>query len=660
MNINSKSNIKIIAFILFFSSSLQANTLDITDLNFANNFNKQLDKTTKLRPDLRQQLDHNKSQFIKKDIIHPPQRGDNQLILVDAIAKGDPKTLLKDLKEMGLQSVAVNGRLISGFLPIEAISKLDILASLNEIKTNRIIHSQGSVLSKGDRAQKSDFVRQNFNVTGKGITVGIMSDSYNCLKGAKKDKQTKDLPEELVIIEDAFECRGATDEGRALMQIVHDIAPDAKLIFFSSSNGLAKTANGILDLAFKHKADIIIDDFKSLSANFFQEDPVSQAVKRVVRAGVVFVTAAGNSARNSYQSAYNEKINTAFYLNSHDFDPSPKVDIYQRLKVPKGVGFSLALQWDSPAYSISGAPGTQTDLDIFIFNKSHTKVLASSTFGNIGRDPTEILQFFNPLDSEQTEFDLMITKASGKSPTLFKYIILNSIEGIISEYQTNSGAVFGHANSNSAITIGAANYLDTPSFGQASPLLQSYSSAGGTALVLDFKGNVLRNSVIPKKPDVIAPDNVNTTFFGGNDTDNDGKPNISGSSAAAPHVAGVVALLLESNTKLQPKDIKQILQKTAIDIVERKHEDGAKTTLESGFDFDSGYGLIDAEAAVNLAKSFQPSALLENTDSSQIIVNDINQASGGGTITFLSLLLLFGFRRVVSQYIYKMPVILIK
>jgi len=655
MNIVSKLNIIItVSIVLFLAGSLQAKTLDITDLNFANNFNKQLNKSTKLRSDLIQQLRHYKSRFINKNTgyTHTQQRNYNQLILVDAIAKGDPKILLKDLKKLGLQSVAINGRLISGFLPIEAIDKLDELKSLNEIKNNRIIHSQGSTLSKGDHAQKSDLARQNFNVTGKGVTVGIMSDSYNCLKGAKADKQSKDLPENLIIIEEALECDGTTDEGRALMQIVHDIAPDAKLVFFSSSNGLAKTANGILDLAFKHNVDIIIDDFKSLSANFFQEDPVSQAVKRVVNAGVVYVTAAGNSGRNAYQSTYNEHVNASFQLNVHDFDPSDNIDIYQRLNIPEGVGFTLALQWDSPAYSISGSPGAKTDLDIFIFNESHTTILAASQFGNIDRDPTEILRFYNPVGSNQTQFDLMITKASGQAPKLFKYIILNSIEGIISEHQTNSSAIFGHANSPVAISVGATNYLDTPAFGKPSPLLQSYSTAGGAILTLGSNGKPLTNPIAPNKPDVIAPDNVNTTFFGNNDTDEDGKPNISGSSASAPHVAGVIALLLEINPQLQPADIKKILQDTAVDIIQRKHENGTNTVLKTGFDFDSGYGLINAEAAVDLAKNFQPSRPLEpdNSTPEEIIVNDLNQ-SGGGIFNPLSLLLFFVF--LFSRKLYK-------
>ena len=435
------------------------------------------------------------------------------------------------------------------------------------------------------------------------------------------------------------------------MQIVHDIAPGSQLFFFSSSNGLAKTANGILDLAFKYKVDIIIDDYKSLSANFFQEDPVSQAVERVVKAGVTYITAAGNSGRNAYQSSYHEVIDQAFQLNAHDFDPGPGIDIYQKLTVPEGVGFQLALQWDSPAYSISGSPGAQTDLDIFIFNETHSKIVAASTFGNIGRDPVEFIQFFNPENSGETKFDIMITKARGENPSTLKYIILNSVNTIIQEYHTESSGLFGHANTPSAITVGAANYLETPEFGISPPLLQDFSSAGGLSLQFDATGHEIPTLFVAKKPDIIAPDNVNTTFFGIRDSDNDGKPNISGTSAAAPHAAGVIALLLEINKNLQPFDIKKILQNTSIDIFQRNDE--KRTSIGNGFDFDSGYGLIDAEAAVNLAKDYIASIPLnlsnDNNDTSDIVVNDPQQV-GGGVFDSFTLFFLFIITYYFKQY----------
>jgi hypothetical protein len=250
-------------------------------------------------------------------------------VLIDAVAKGDPKILLNDLQALGIRSASVYGRIISGRIPLDALKKLDALESLNEVRRSKIITSQGSALSIGDTAQRSNFARENFQVSGKGITVAVLSDSYDCLKGATKDQQSKDLPNDVLVREEAFDCNAKTDEGRALMQIIHDVAPNAKLIFQSGDNGLANTANAILDLVSTHKVDVIIDDIKSLEANFFQEDALTEVVKRVAAAGVVYVTAAGNSGRNSYQSNYNTHMNTGASLNAHDFDKSDSVDIYQ-------------------------------------------------------------------------------------------------------------------------------------------------------------------------------------------------------------------------------------------------------------------------------------------------------------------------------------------
>jgi len=639
---------------LFFSMVSFAETA--VEINFIP-FVSEASKATKIRAELQQKSQTFKSlkiQIAKKQDSQKDTPQENQWVLIDAIANGDPSVLLKDLRALGLKSVAVYGRIISGQLPLAAIDKLDTLSSLNEVKSSQIITVQGSVQSEGDRAQRSNIAREGFAVSGKGVTIGVLSDSYNCLKGEKKDKESKDIPNDVVVVEEALDCRGRKDEGRALVQIIHDIAPQAKILFHTGENGLANSANAILKLAFEHKADIIIDDMKSLSANFFQEDAITQAVNKVVRTGVTYVTAAGNSGRNSYQNTYNEYINTAFTLNAHDFDPSAEVDIYQRIHVAEGFAINLLLQWASPAYSISGSSGTQTDLDIFIFNEDHSKILAASTFGNIGRDPMEFIPFFNPPNSGETKFDIMITKAYGDAPKTLKYIIINSIDTIIQEYKTHSGGLFGHANSPSAITVGAANYLDTPEFGTSPPLLQDFSSAGGLALQFDREGAEINPPSASQKPDIIAPDNVNTTFFGVRDSDNDGKPNIVGTSASAPHAAGVIALLLETNKKLQPIDIKKILQLTAIDIIQRKGANNTPLENANGFDFDSGYGLIDAAAAVSLAKDYTASAPpnVSTADTRDVIVNDPSQINAGAIdllTLFLFFIIIYYFKRYTNN-----------
>lgn len=591
-------SLTILCSLVFFSKNSKADDTKVAELIKQKALT---DKKNKIRHELLSLKDHSERQLL-------PGTGDT--IIIDVIAKNKPQVLLTQLIQHGMEPLAVNGRVISGQIPIQRLDELDTLEGLNEVKLSKIItsqiKSQGSVITQGDIATKSVIARSTFGVDGSGVTVGVISDSYNCLGGAAQDKSTQDLPPRgVVVIADAIDCTGKTDEGRALMQIVHDIAPSAKLLFHSGDNGSATTANAILKMVSDYKADIIMDDFKAIAANFFQEDIVTQTVKKVVNVGTVYVTAAGNEGRNAYQSGYHEYRDDVLKLNAHNFATDGSIDIYQGITVPEGVGFNLMLQWDSPAYSISGAPGSRNDLDIFIFNKKHTRMLAFSNFDNIGKDPIESLYFLNEIGSNETEFDIVITKASGTAPQFMKYIILNSIDGIIGEYATHSSGIFGHANSNAAITVGATNYLNTPRYGQSPPLVEYYSSAGGASILFDAQGKRLSTPLVYNKPDITAPDNVDTTFFGNQDTDSNGFPNIAGTSAAAPHVAGIAALLLQAKPTLQPIDVKNILNKTAIDITQVNNS--TKRDLPTGFDFDSGHGLVNALAALRVTQHYQPS-----------------------------------------------------
>src|SRR5437867_3860718 len=74
-----------------------------------------------------------------------------------------------------------------------------------------------------------------------------------------------------------------------------------------------------------------------------------------------------------------------------------------------------------------------------------------------------------------------------------------------------------------------------------------------------------------------------------------GTASASGTSMACPHVAGVVALLLEKRPSLAPDEVKTILQVTA-----GLMPDTSDTTRVQPF-WQSGYGYVDAKAAVDLA-----------------------------------------------------------
>ena len=141
------------------------------------------------------------------------------------------------------------------------------------------------------------------NVNGTGIKVGVLSDSFNDLGGAAADEADgacHPLPTFNVLKDLAS---GGTDEGRAMMQIIHDIAPGASLAFYTAFESEQDFANGILALA-AAGCKVICDDVSYFDEPFFQNGVVAQAIQTVEAEGVTYVTAAGNNASNGYQAAW--------------------------------------------------------------------------------------------------------------------------------------------------------------------------------------------------------------------------------------------------------------------------------------------------------------------------------------------------------------------
>ena len=82
---------------------------------------------------------------------------------------------------------------------------------------------------------------------------------------------------------------------------------------------------------------------------------------------------------------------------------------------------------------------------------------------------------------------------------------------------------------------------------------------------------------------------------------NDGWGVFSGTSAAAPQLAGVCALLLQKNPNLKPADIKNILRRTSRDVIlggaSPASNEGVGLKASAGSDGATGDGLVDAFAA---------------------------------------------------------------
>ena len=129
------------------------------------------------------------------------------------------------------------------------------------------------------------------------------------------------------------------------------------------------------------------------------------------------------------------------------------------------------------------------------------------------------------------------------------------------------------------------------------------------------------------KPGITGPDGGNTSFFlfdlgfeVPGTSEPDGIPNFFGTSASAPHVAGVAALMLDQRARdiaarkrfigprnLTPDLIYWALRLTADDLKLRNFGGDIgpqRVDNAQGFDFDTGFGFVDAQRALRATRGF--------------------------------------------------------
>ncbi|WP_052733037.1 S8 family serine peptidase [Hymenobacter terrenus] len=550
-------------------------------------------------------------------------------VYIEAAAEPDQiQRLSKDLTALGLQEGIVLEPLISGWFPVANLVQLNALKSLHFVRAAyRAGSGAGKVTSQGDNTQRSALARSTYKVNGSGVKVGVISDSYNLLNGAPQGVRNGELPGPgnpagflspvEILKEPTFNPNfPPKDEGRAMAEIVHDVAPGAKLAFYQGIEGGPANFVKAIEALVKAGCKVITDDIYFFRDPFFQDSQITQAINKATALnGVTYTILAGNFGSFSYEKPFNGTEQDAVLGPVHDFNPDPNVvDTRQAIRVAPGASIVVTLQWDQPFYSVTGNvnKAATSDLDIFLVDNEGNRLLGSDEF-NVGGDPVEVLQFQNPTTTVQT-YNLLIEKPElvdendqpvpNPAPSLLKYIILNGPgEVAIDEYATNSSTVYGKQNAPSAITVGASAFYNKTAAGV--PLINNFSSLGGARVLFDIAGNRI-SPVVRNKPEIVAPDGVNTSFFNSDiPEDTDAFPNFFGTSAATPHLAGVVALMINAvatpTAPLSPQAILGALLFSAQDM----DNPATPNNFDTGFDFRTGYGFVQADKAIAAAKQFQ-------------------------------------------------------
>jgi Subtilase family len=617
------------------------------------------------------------AKFVQPDPNAPP------LVLIDAVTRGDPQQLKAALDGLGLQRAAVYSNDVSGWLPVTALDAATARAEVHAIRAAMPRTRTGAVTSQGDFAQHSDLVRSDLALTGAGVTVGVLSDSYDCysvfaadgvaasgkagyasngfLATAATDVSSGDLASTVSVISEAS-CMNGThyngyplqlpfgDEGRAMLQIVHDVAPGASLSFYTAENGEAAFAGGIGKLA-TAGAKVIADDVGYFDEPFFQDGIVAQAIDAVEAQGVAYFSAAGNDGTLAYDNTApsfgtlsNSAPNAGEYLLNFDASGASTATSL-RVNIPvlmPGEFVPVVVEWDQPY--VTGAPnsgGAISEIDVCLtgvsgndttYNENLTTAVCTGPNAT-GTDPVQIMIIGNPANAAgntaaQTVNIMVGLAGATAAPGRIKVAIEgNGAVITVSAFPNNTvnATLQGHPGAAGAAAVGAAFFFDTPACGTSPATLESYSSAGGAPILFDVSGSRLATPVFRQKPDFVGPDGGNNTFLGftlASDGVTGGLlnttiaacqnkptyPNFFGTSAATPHVASIAALMLQANPALTPAQIYLALRNSALPM-------GATTP-----NYDSGYGFVQADAAFALTPQVAPAAPTLSLDASSIVV----------------------------------------
>jgi len=432
----------------------------------------------------------------------------------------------------------------------------------------------GSVLAAGDDILNADGLRGLLGVDGTGVNVGVISDGVTHWQAVRD--AGGDLPQ--TISRDPVRP-GQGDEGTAMLEIIHDLAPGADLFFSSGLQGLTGAINWLVNQG----CDVIVDDLSIFSEPMFEDGPVAQAVQSAVNSGVTYVKAAGNWAQRHYQVQFQPTVDHFHFFDATIMDgatPRPVPDLLPFLVPPEG-SFGGYLQWSDQW----GNSGNDFSLELYEWlggnNWTQDPIWVSDDLQNGNGDPFERMSLRN-LSAYWRRLGWRVVWQGGQTHN--REIELYTTGSSIMEDPSTimeEDSYPGHNMCLEAIAVGAINAGDA-----GHDDIEPFNSRGPSTIYTDFANQL---SATRHPMDIAGIDGVNT--LAGTNDDWFGPNPFLGTSAAAPHIAGIAALLLEIDPNLTPAGVQDLIASNAVDLG------------DAGYDDVFGHGRADAEAIISPAPS---------------------------------------------------------
>ena len=509
----------------------------------------------------------------------------NGLVLVDMDAEVTP-AVLAAIEQAGGKVIAPvpSFHAIRALLPVQEMETLAARSDVRFIKpaVKARTHA-GSVMSEGYYAHGVNTAVATYGVTGAGMKIGVLSDSVDYLAHSQT---TGDLGPVTVLEDDP----GNSGEGTAMLEIVHDLAPNASLYFATAYVSEADFANNILALR-QAGCNIIIDDVTYFDESPFQDGILAKAVNQVTTNGVLYFSAAGNGGNlasgtsGTWEGDFVNGGSVSASSPIYHWDSSGELHNFGGLtynKVTYADEYSrMDLFWSDPL----GA--SDNDYDLFVLNSTGSAVVDGSNNTQDGtQDPYESVDAL--IQSER----IVVVLYSGNGR------FLHMDTGTATLTYNTSGGIRGHQCATNAFAVAAVDATAPQAFAYnpanlvlftTAKQVESYSSDGPRRIFYYPDGTPITpgnfsstGGMLLQKPDLAAADGVMTTVT---NSVNEFQP-FFGTSAAAPHAAAIAALLWSYRPSLTPTQIRSALTFGTLDIG------------TAGWDVDAGNGIVVAMPAM--------------------------------------------------------------
>lgn len=434
------------------------------------------------------------------------------------------------LKELGCEIEVYVFNMIQVLIPVD---RVEIVRHLNFTRFLRSpfseIEENSKIFKQISSAGSEEFSSLQLNEAhkkgymGQGVKVAILDTAFDPSNSIFRKNVYYTLS---FRSHDRDIMEGDIDHGNAVTEIVTRIAPKTKIILvnFQTDVEYIKALKELINMTGSRKPDVIVTAVNIiLPDDYYDGSGIRGGLARLARdKGITMVSSAGNNAQTHYMGMFNDKNDNSLH-NFTSRDDTLEVNLKRGDRIR--VVMSWKDNWKNPS----------DDLDLGIFN-DNLEPLAMSTIRqkSLKAPPYEIVDI---TASYSGAYHIAVKKIKAREVLPFMIYIYSLTVSNMEYFNPETSLDPGLPPASDTITVGSVQSTYPGK-------LEPWSSQGKTT---DNR----------MKPDLVALGGIYCNSI---------HSIFSGTSSAAPQVAGAIALLLSKNHTLSPDKLKDILKKTAHDL----------------------------------------------------------------------------------------------